>query len=134
MNTLRPLFPFLIRVSPLRWQQVFGTGSAILDAFLALARAAWSLDLTDLLSFNLFCAIYWLFIYLSIYLEIRWGVSEGTKQWIVVMKAALTQVKEKPYMVFFLNIFFLVLCSNFSLLSHARGRQGNLCQNPTHHG
>lgn len=107
MNRFATLFPFLIRVSPLRWQQVFGTGSAILAAFLALARAAWSLDLTDLLSFNLFCAIYWLFIYLSIYLEIRWGVSEGTKQW---MKAALTQVKEKPYMVFFLNIFFLVLC------------------------
>lgn len=110
MNRFATLFPFLIRVSPLRWQQVFGTGSAILAAFLALAGAAWSLDLTDLLSFNLLVAIYWLFVYLSIYIEIRWGVSERTKTWLFPkMKAALTCVKEKPYMVFFLNIFSLVL-------------------------
>lgn len=73
MNRFATLFPFLIRVSPLRWQQVLGTGSAILAAFLALAGAAWSLDLTDLLSFNLLVAIYWLFVYLSIYIEIRLG-------------------------------------------------------------
>lgn len=112
MNRFATLFPFLIRVSPLRWQQVFGTGSAILAAFLALAGAAWSLDFTDLLSFNLLGAIYWLFIYLSIYIEIRWGVSERTKEktWLFPkMKAALTQVKENPYMVFFLNILSLVL-------------------------
>jgi len=53
-----------------RWQRVFGTGSAILAAFLALAGAAWSLDLTNLLSLNLLGAIYWLFIYLSIYIDI----------------------------------------------------------------
>ena len=68
--------------SPLRWQQVFGTGSAILAAFLALAGAAWSLDLTDLLYFNLLGAIYWLFIYLYLYIEIRWWVYERTKEWI----------------------------------------------------
>lgn len=82
MNRFATLFPFLIRVSPLRWQQVFGTGSAILAAFLALAGAAWSLDLPDVLCFNLFGAIYWLFISLSIYIEIRWGVYERTKEWI----------------------------------------------------
>lgn len=50
------------RISPLRWQPVFGAGSAILAAFLALAGAAWSLDFTGLLYFNLFGAQYWLFI------------------------------------------------------------------------
>lgn len=82
MNRFVTLFPFLIRISPLRWQQVFGTGSAILAAFLALGGAAWSLDLPDVLCFNLFSAIYWSFIYVSIYIEISWGVYEKTKECI----------------------------------------------------
>lgn len=87
-------------------KQLVGTGAAIL----ALAGAAWSLDLPYVLCFNLFSAIYWFFIYLSIY--IRCMVSERSfeKTWLFPkMKAALTRVKEKPYMVFFLNIFSLIL-------------------------
>lgn len=46
--------------------------SAILAAFLYLAGAAWFRDLTDLLCFNLFSALSWLFVYLFIFIEIKW--------------------------------------------------------------
>lgn len=107
MNRFATYFPFFIRVSPLRWQQVFGTGSAILAAFLALAGAASSLDLPDVLCFNLFGAIYWVFIYISIYIEIWWGVYERTKElikktWLFQkMKKAFTL--ERQTFVFFLQ-------------------------------
>ena len=112
MNRFATLFPFLIRVSPLRWQQVFGTGSAILAAFLALAGAAWSLDFPDVLCFNLFGAIYWLFIYISIYIDIRWSIYERTKEWIKKtwlfrkMKKAFTL--ERQAIVFILQNGFLI--------------------------
>ena len=61
-----------------------GAAAAILAAFLALAGAAWSLDLPDVLCFNLFIAIYWIFLYLSIYIEIRWWVYERMKEWIKI--------------------------------------------------
>lgn len=62
-----------------------------------------------------------MFIYLSIYIEIRWGVSERTKEktWLSPkMKAALTLVKEKPARVFFLNIFTLVFSYALVYLSY----------------
>lgn len=108
MNRFVSCVPFLIRISPLRWQPVFGTGSAIL----ALAGAAWSLDLTDLLYFNLFGALYWLFIYLSLYIEIRWWVYERTTLWInktwlfQKMKRAFTL--ERQAIFFFLQNGFLI--------------------------
>lgn len=111
-NCFATYFPILIRVSPLRWQPVFGTGSAILAAFLALAGAASSLDLPDVLCFNLFCAIYWVFIYISIYIEIWWGVYERTKEWIMKtwlfrkMKKAFTL--ERQAIVFILQKGFLI--------------------------
>lgn len=112
MNFFSKYFAFLIRVSPLRWQPVFGTGSAILAAFLALAGAASSLDLPDVLCFNLFGAIYWVFIYISIYIEIWWGVYERTKElikktWLFQkMKNALTL--ERKTIVFFLQKGFVI--------------------------
>ena len=63
-----------------------------------------------MLFFNLFGALYWLFIYFFLYISIRWCIYERTtlflnNTWLFQkMKAALTRVKEKPYMVFFLNI------------------------------
>lgn len=122
MNRFATLFPFLIRVSPLRWQQVFGAGSAILAAFLALAGAAWSLDLPDVLCFNLFGAIYWLFIYISIYIEIRWGVYERTKEWIKKtwlfrkMKKAFTL--ERQAIVFILQNGFLITSFGIFILCY----------------
>ena len=99
-------------ISPLRWQQVFGTGSAILAAFLALAGAAWSLDLTDLLYFNLLGAIYWLFIYLYLYIEIWWWVYERTKEWInntwLIQKMKRAFMLERQAIVFILQNSFLI--------------------------
>lgn len=84
-----------------RWQQVFGIGSTILASFLALSTAAWFWDWTDLLSLNLFSTIYWLFLYITMYMA---NLSERTKGIFRKMKASLTQVKDKPEIVFFLNI------------------------------
>lgn len=111
-NRFATCLTFLIRISPLRWQPVFGTGSAILAAFLALAGAAWSLDLTYLLYFNLFGALYWLFIYLALYIEIRWWVYERTTLWInktwlfQKMKSAFTL--DRQAIILFLQIGFLL--------------------------
>jgi len=75
---------------------IFGTGLAIL----ALAGAAWSLDLPDVLCFNLFGSIYWFFIYLYLYIEIN-------KTWLFQkMKRAFTL--ERQAIVFFLQYCFLI--------------------------
>ncbi|XP_031375561.1 uncharacterized protein LOC116190023 [Punica granatum] len=96
----------------LRWQPVFWIGSAILAAFLALAGAAWFLELTYLLYFNLFGALYGLLIYLSLYIEIRWRVYERTtlainNTWLFQkMKSAFTL--DRQAIIFFLQIGYLL--------------------------
>ena len=76
---------------------------AIIAAFLALAGAAWSLDLPYFLAFNLFCSVYWSFIYLSIYIDIFWKVYERTKD---MVKRAFTQ--KRKAILLFLQISFLI--------------------------
>lgn len=86
--------------------------SFLLAAFLALAGAAWSLDLTGLLYFHLFGALYWFVIYLYLYIEIRWWVYERTTLWInktwlfQKMKRAFTL--ERQAIFFFLQKGFLI--------------------------
>jgi hypothetical protein len=79
--------------------KLMGAGAAILAAFLALAGAAWSLALPDLLSFFLFTCVYWFFVYLYIYILIFWGVYEK-------MKRAFTL--EGQAIMFFLQIGFII--------------------------
>lgn len=112
---------FLDRISKIVFLQNFflkernkliGAVAAIIVSFLALAGAAWCLDLTDLLCFNLICAIYWLFIYLFLYIEIWWWVYERTKEWVnkkwLLQKIKRAFTLERQALVFFLQNTFLI--------------------------
>lgn len=84
------------------------------------------MDLTDLLYLNLFCALYWLFIYLYLYIEIRWWVYERTKFWInktwlfQKMKRAFTR---QAIFFFFQNCFLYIFCYK---LMYPEIEKGNL--------
>ncbi|GAU19285.1 hypothetical protein TSUD_335710 [Trifolium subterraneum] len=74
--------------------QLMGAPAAILAAFIALAGAAWSLDLPDILSFNLINL-----------LDLRWRVYERTKEWIKI-SGRFKSIK-----------YFFLLCSVYAALA-----------------
>lgn len=82
-----------------------GAPAAILAAFIALAGAAWSLDLPDILSFNLINLLGMLIIYISIYIDLRWRVYERTKEWIKI-SGRFKSIK-----------YFFLLCSVYAALA-----------------
>lgn len=103
-----------------------GAGAAILAAFLALAGAAWSLALPDLLCFFLFTCVYWFLVYLYIYILIFGGVYEKTKErvretWLFQkMKRAFTLEVEGQAIMFFLQMGFLIASFGLFVWSYKR--------------